>query len=117
MARLSTHVLDTSRGKAAEGMKIDLYRIEHGRRVHVLSTVTNVDGRTDSHLLFGEEIATGRYELVFAAAAYFRANEVTLSDPPFLDEISVHFGIANPVGNHHVPLLVSPYGYTTYRGT
>ena len=117
MARLSTHVLDTARGQAAANMKVELYRFENGHRVHCLTARTNADGRTDSPLLSGDRIATGQYEITFAAGKYFRALGVVLTEPPFLDEIVVRFGIADATANYHVPLLVSPYGYSTYRGT
>ena len=117
MARLSTHVLDTSRGQAAANMKLDLYRYENRERTHCLATRTNRDGRTDQPLLSGDTIPAGIYEIVFSAGEYFRALGIALPDPPFLDEIVVRFGIADTMGNYHVPLLVSPYGYSTYRGT
>lgn len=117
MARLSTHVLDTSRGQAAAGVKVELYRFDAGARVHCLTVRTNADGRTGEPLLSGDRIPTGQYELVFAAGDYFRALGVVLPDPPFLDDIVVRFGIADGAANYHVPLLVSPYGYSTYRGT
>uniref|UniRef100_Q02C44 5-hydroxyisourate hydrolase n=1 Tax=Solibacter usitatus (strain Ellin6076) TaxID=234267 RepID=Q02C44_SOLUE len=117
MARLSTHVLDTARGQAAANMRVELYRFESGERVHCLTMRTNADGRTDSPLLSGDRIATGHYEIAFAAGDYFRALGVPVTDPPFLDEIVVRFGIADSTANYHVPLLVSPYGYSTYKGT
>ncbi|SPE43015.1 5-hydroxyisourate hydrolase 2 [Candidatus Sulfopaludibacter sp. SbA3] len=113
MARLSTHVLDTSRGKPAAGMQIRLY----GNGELMVTAETNADGRTPEALLAGERIATGTYELIFAVGAYFRAAGEALPDPAFLDEVVVRFGIADPSGNYHVPLLVSPYGYSTYRGS
>jgi 5-hydroxyisourate hydrolase len=117
VARLSTHVLDTSRGQAAAGMEVSLWRLEDGARVHCLTVRTNADGRTDQPLLSGDRIGSGYYEISFAAGDYFRALGVVLPEPPFLDEIVVRFGIADATGNYHVPLLVSPYGYSTYRGT
>jgi 5-hydroxyisourate hydrolase len=117
VARLSTHVLDTSRGQAAAGMTVELYRFEGAERIHCLTLRTNADGRTSEPLLSGDRIATGRYEIAFAAGDYFRSLGVALPDPPFLDEIVVRFGIADATANYHVPLLVSPYGYSTYRGT
>ena len=117
MARLSTHVLDTARGRAAENMKVELHRIENGARLHCLSLRTNPDGRTDAPLLAGDRIPTGEYEITFGAGEYFRAHGIELPDPPFLNEIVVRFGIADAAANYHVPLLVSPYGYSTYRGT
>jgi 5-hydroxyisourate hydrolase len=118
MARLSTHVLDTSRGKPAQGVEIRLSVLEAGGTVHLLMTaVTNREGRTDEPLLTGERLTPGRYELTFGAGAYFRALGDTLPEPPFLDEVVVRFGLSDPEGNYHVPLLISPYGYCTYRGS
>jgi len=113
MARLSTHVLDISRGKPAEGITIDLC---FGAAL-IKSAVTNMDGRTDEPLVSADRLETGVYELIFHAGDYFRRTGVGLSDPPFLDEVVIHFGVADPNGNYHVPLLVSPYGYSTYRGS
>jgi 5-hydroxyisourate hydrolase len=117
MARLSTHVLDTAQGKPAAGFVLDLYFHQEGRRVLLKRAITNADGRTDEPLLSGSELASGIYELVFYAAAYCRNQGQQLSDPPFLDEIVIRFGIADATGTYHVPLLFSPYGYTTYRGS
>ena len=117
MARISTHVLDTANGKAAAGVKIDLYRLAGDARAHVATALTNADGRTNEPLLAGDRIATGCYELVFDATEYFRSTNTALPDPPFLGEVVVRFGIADGAGNYHVPLLLSPFGYTTYRGT
>jgi 5-hydroxyisourate hydrolase len=117
LARLSTHVLDTARGAAASGLKLELHRIDGAMRVHCGSARTNSDGRTAEPLLAGDRIPTGNYELTFAAGEYFRGLGIALPDPPFLDEIVVRFGIADGAANYHVPLLLSPYGYSTYRGT
>lgn len=106
-------MLDLSRGKPAPGVAIDLHF--GGKRVK--SVVTNQDGRTDEPLLASERIETGVYELVFHAGDYFRAAGFDTSDPPFLDEIVVRFGIADPSATYHVPLLLSPYAYSTYRGS
>ncbi len=113
MARLSTHVLDTSRGKPAQGVIIDL----HFRAKLVKSVVTNSDGRTDEPLLSADRLETGVYELTFHAGEYFRGAGAELADPPFLDDVVIRFGVADPAGNYHVPLLLSPYGYSTYRGS
>jgi 5-hydroxyisourate hydrolase len=113
MARLSTHVLDTSRGCPARGVAIDL-RLD-GKLLQ--SATTNVDGRTDQPLISADRLETGVYELIFHAGDYFRAAGIALTDPPFFDQIVVRFGIADPSGNYHVPLLLSPYGYSTYRGS
>ena len=113
MARISTHVLDTSRGKPAQGLAIDLHFCAKLLR----TTVTNIDGRTDQPLVSTDRLETGVYELTFHAGDYFRAIGVTLTAHPFLDEVVVRFGVADPNGNYHVPLLLSPYGYSTYRGS
>lgn len=113
MARLSTHVLDISRGKPAEGIAIDLH---FGAKL-IKSAVTNIDGRTDQPLLSADRLEPGVYDLTFHAGDYFRRLGVGLSNPPFLDEIVIRFGVADPAGNYHVPLLLSPYGYSTYRGS
>jgi 5-hydroxyisourate hydrolase len=113
MAKISTHVLDTARGEPARGLGIDL---RFGAKL-VKSAVTNMDGRTDQPLVSGDRLETGVYELTFHAGDYFRATGVTLSVPPFLDEVVVRFGVADPNGSYHVPLLLSPYGYSTYRGS
>jgi 5-hydroxyisourate hydrolase len=107
MARISTHVLDLAKGRPAAGVRIELF----GPSGEPLcSAVTNIDGRTDAPLLNGDSIPTGRYELVFHAGEYLRTSA-------FLDEIPVRFGVSDPSGNYHVPLLLSPYGYSTYRGS
>jgi 5-hydroxyisourate hydrolase len=113
MARISTHVLDTSQGKPAQNVVIDL----HFCAKLVKTAVTNVDGRTDQPLVSTDRLETGVYELTFHAGDYFRAIGVTLTAPPFLDEVVVRFGVDDPNGNYHVPLLLSPYGYSTYRGS
>jgi 5-hydroxyisourate hydrolase len=114
--RLTTHVLDTASGLPAAGLKIDLFRVSGDGRSHVKSAVTNDDGRCDAPLLQGDEFAIGEYELVFAAGDYLRAAGVALPEPAFLDRIPIRFGIAEQK-HYHVPLLVSPYGYSTYRGS
>ena len=116
--RLTTHVLDTASGKPAQGVTVSLFAIEaSGARRLLKSTQTNGDGRCDAPFLSGVEMAVGAYELVFEAAAYFRAAGVALSDPPFLDVVPIRFGIADASAHYHVPLLISPYGYSTYRGS
>jgi 5-hydroxyisourate hydrolase len=117
MARLSTHVLDVAYGRPAAGLTIDLHRFESGARVHVATATTNADGRTAEPLMSGERLQTGIYELTFHAADYLRSAGVTLSDPPFLGDIVIRVGIADASGHYHVPLLLSPYGYSTYRGS
>lgn len=113
MAKLSTHVLDTASGLPARGMKIVLFR--DGAKI--VETTTNADGRTDQPLLAGDSIATGHYELLFYAGDYLRAAGISLPEPAFLDVIPIRFGIADPKGHYHVPLLLSPYSYSTYRGS
>ena len=117
MAKLSTHVLDTAAGKPATGVRIVLFHVTATERRQCGSAVTNKDGRTDEPLLSGDSIATGVYELVFEAGEYFKRYGIDLPNPPFLDEVVIRFGISDGSGAYHVPLLLSPYGYTTYRGS
>ena len=117
MGRLSTHVLDTSRGQPAAGIEIRLSIFEGGHARHIKTAFTNGEGRTDEPLLAEAQLAAGRYELVFGAGAYFRALGEKLLEPPFLDEVVIRFGVADPSANWHVPLLIAPYGYSTYRGS
>jgi 5-hydroxyisourate hydrolase len=115
---LTTHVLDTSSGTPASGVRVDLYRCDAaGDRTLIRSIVTNTDGRAVAPLASGVEFAAGLYELVFHAADYFRSRGANLPEPPFLDLVSIRFGVADPSAKWHVPLLLSPYGYTTYRGS
>jgi 5-hydroxyisourate hydrolase len=117
MARLSTHVLDTARGQPARNLAIELHLCSGGERRLVKTAVTNADGRTDEPLLSGDALEAGVYELTFHVGDYFRAAGVELADPPFLDDVVIRFGLADPGGTYHVPLLLSPYGYSTYRGS
>lgn len=117
MGRLSTHVLDTANGRPAKGIAVELFAIEDGGRRSILRTTTNADGRTDAPLMTGEAFRTGVYELVFEVAAYFRIVGAPLADPPFLDIVPIRFSIAEAEGHYHVPLLVSPWSYSTYRGS
>jgi 5-hydroxyisourate hydrolase len=116
MGRLTTHVLDTAHGRPGQGIAVTLFRLDGGRR-ELLRTVTNDDGRCDRPLLEGEAFEAGTYELVFAAGDYFRALGTTLPEPPFVDEVALRFGVADPAQHYHVPLLVSPWSYSTYRGS
>lgn len=115
--RLTTHVLDTMSGRPGAGLVIELFRIEGEARRPLARLTTNADGRTADPLLAGADLRRGTYELVFHVGGYFRARGVALGDPAFLDQVPVRFGIADPAGHYHVPLLVSPYGYSTYRGS
>ncbi len=118
MPRLSTHVLDTASGRPASGVALVLWRIEpDGRRIALVKAATNADGRTDQPLLAGGAFAVGHYELEFSVGDYFRALGANLADPPFLDVVPLRFAIADPEGHYHVPLLVSPWSYSTYRGS
>jgi 5-hydroxyisourate hydrolase len=113
---LTTHVLDTARGVPAAGLRIDLYRIAGAERHHLRSLTTNADGRTDSHILPAAEFQTGTYELVFHAGAYLDASGTPPETPRFLDEVPIRFGMSESA-HYHVPLLLSPFGYSTYRGS
>ncbi len=121
MGRLTTHILDPAAGRPAAGLRVDLYRINgaapRGPESRLVSMVSNMDGRCDKPLLEGAGLLAGVYELVFHAGRYFSQQGVALPAPPFLDEVVVRFGIADPAEHYHVPLLVSPYGYSTYRGS
>lgn len=117
MARLSTHVLDTSQGRPAAGVAVELHLVTGSERRPIAATVTNSDGRTNQPLLSGERIEPGIYELTFHAGDYFARNGVPQTAPPFLGLVVIRIGLADPVGQYHVPLLLSPYGYSTYRGT
>ena len=110
MGRLTTHVLDTANGRPAVGLRLSLCRVDGGERRAVIECTTNADGRCDAPLLDGEALAAGEYELVFQVGAYF-------GEAAFLDEVPVRFRVADPAQHYHVPLLVSPFGYTTYRGS
>ena len=117
MARLSTHVLDTARGVAGQGIAIEVHIVRDHNRERVATATTNVDGRTDAPLLSGDRIEPGVYELSFHVGDYFRRTGLTVTRPSFLDIVVVRVGLADADGHYHVPLLLSPYGYSTYRGT
>ncbi len=117
MARLSTHVLDTAAGRPAAGMKIELHALEGDARRLVKETVTNADGRTNEPLLAGDSYRPGIYELVFHAGDYFRSRGAALPEPAFVDVVPIRFGMHEADGHYHVPLLVSPYSFSTYRGS
>lgn len=113
---LTTHVLDTARGCPAEGLKIELFRIEGETRTHLKTLVTNDDGRTDEQILPESEFALGQYELVFHAGDYLDATGAAPESPRFLDVIPLRFGMSEQ-SHYHVPLLLSPFSYSTYRGS
>jgi 2-oxo-4-hydroxy-4-carboxy-5-ureidoimidazoline decarboxylase len=116
--RLSTHVLDTHSGKPAAGISVVLTELSNLGEARVIArAVTNSDGRTDQPLIGGRPVPIGRYELMFSVGAYFAARNVPMSDPPFLDQIPLRFSVSDPEGNLHVPLLVTPWSYGTYRGS
>jgi 5-hydroxyisourate hydrolase len=114
---LTTHVLDTASGAPAAGIKIALYRISGDTRAKIAEAQTNADGRTDAPSLAAADFATGIYELIFFAGDYLRASGAKLPDPLFLDQIPIRFGMDDPQAHYHVPLLLSPFGYSTYRGS
>lgn len=116
--KLTTHVLDTMHGTPAAGMAVRLYRLDSSGAAEELRRLTlNADGRADGPLLSGADLQPGRYRLMFGVAAYFRARAVALPEPAFLDEVPLDFGISDPQGHYHVPLLASPWSYATYRGS
>ena len=114
---LTTHVLDTARGCPAKGVKITLYRVSGNSHRKIAETVTNDDGRTDAPILPAEAFETGSYELVFHAGDYLRETGQASGDPLFLDQIPIRFGMADAAAHYHVPLLLSAFGYSTYRGS
>lgn len=113
---LTTHVLDTARGCPAAGLEIELFRIDGSDRISLRKLVTNDDGRTDEHILPAAEFALGTYELVFRCGGYLDQSGVAPESPRFLDEIPLRFGMSEHA-HYHVPLLLSPFGYSTYRGS
>lgn len=116
--RLTTHVLDTAQGSPARAMSIEVWRIDDEGHLKLLKTVmTNGDGRTDVPLLSGGELQMGVYELVFAVGDYFDRMGLTTDDIPFLGRVPIRFGVSDPDVHYHVPLLASPWSYTTYRGS
>ena len=117
MATLTTHVLNLAAGIPASGLRIDLHTVSGGCRTLSASVVTNSDGRCPAPLLEGDAFHAGHYSLTFHVAEYFRTLRVTVAEPAFLDEVVITFGVAEPRQNYHVPLLVSPWSYSTYRGS
>lgn len=117
MGRLTTHVLDAAHGCPGHDIRIELYRVEDGGLELITRTATNDDGRCDAPLLQGEDYATGVYQLHFHAGDYYRKRGVQLADQAFLDVVVLRFGIDAQQDHYHVPLLISPYSYSTYRGS
>lgn len=117
MGRLTTHVLDTSLGRPAAGLRLSLHRAAGAGWVLCREAITNDDGRVDAPLLEGASMTAGLYEIVFHAGPYLSAHRTEGAAPPFLDDIPVRFAIADGEAHYHVPLLLSPFGYSTYRGS
>jgi 5-hydroxyisourate hydrolase len=117
MGRLTTHILDTARGCPAARVKIDLFAVSGDGMTEIASVTTNDDGRCDGPVLEGPNFAVGTYELQFHVGDYLRAHGTDLESPAFLDIVPIRFGIASADEHYHVPLLISPYGYSTYRGS
>ena len=116
MGRLTTHVLDTATGRPAAGVEVVLYRVLPELQ-EIASARTNDDGRLDNPILSGDEFVTGTYQLLFRAGDYFRAGSSDLDEPLFVDEVVLRFGVSHAGQHYHVPLLVSPFAYSTYRGS
>jgi 5-hydroxyisourate hydrolase len=117
MGKLSTHVLDITAGKPGTGVKVTLYAVGPDGRQLLKTDVTNADGRCSAPLLDGDAMKAGKYELVFGAGDYFAAQGMALPEPRFIDEVTLAFGVASAEQNYHVPLVVSPWAYSTYRGS
>ena len=118
MAGVTTHVLDVTSGRPAQGVRLELYALGEGSERRLIADVaTNADGRTDKPILSADQARAGRFELLFHAGDYFRRQRAELADPPFLDVIPIRFGLADPQAHYHVPLIVSPWTYSTYRGS
>ena len=119
MGKLTTHVLDTTRGKPGHGIHVSLYRVENDQRTLLRQLITNDDGRCEEPLASGEELHTGVYELLFAVGPYFTAleDDAVKADVRFLDDVIIRFGVPDADQHYHVPLLITPYSYSTYRGS
>jgi 5-hydroxyisourate hydrolase len=117
MGKLSTHVLDITQGKPGAGVQVKLFRVQGNEKLLLKTDTTNQDGRCERPLLSGDEVQVGKYELVFAAGDYFASQGVALPEPRFVDEVVIAFGIADAGANYHVPIVVSPWAYSTYRGS
>jgi 5-hydroxyisourate hydrolase len=117
MGRLTTHVLDTARGKPAAGVKITLFRVTGMSHKKIAETVTNSDGRTDAPMLEGKAFSEGSYELIFSVGDYLRKSGQNEGEVLFLDDVPIRFGVPDATQHYHVPLLISAFGYSTYRGS
>jgi 5-hydroxyisourate hydrolase len=117
MGKLSTHVLDTTQGKPGAGVVIELYAVQGATRTLIKTETTNQDGRCAAPLLEGDSMLPGTYELVFGAGDYFAAQGVAMPEPRFIDRVTIAFGIAHADQNYHVPLVVTPWSFSTYRGS
>ena len=117
MGFLTTHVLDTASGKPADGLRFELFRIFDGAKNLVTEQSTNIDGRCNNPIAADQEFTSGTYQIEFHVGEYFKEKGVITDDPAFLDVVPIRFGIASPEEHYHVPLLVSPYSYSTYRGS
>jgi 5-hydroxyisourate hydrolase len=117
MGKLSTHVLDTMHGCPAANVAISLFTMDDATPLHIVSVFTNADGRADAPLLKDEQVKRGKYRLAFHIGDYFRVRGVALPDPAFVDVVNIDFGIAEDGGSYHVPLVCSPWTYSTYRGS
>jgi 5-hydroxyisourate hydrolase len=117
MGRLTTHVLDTAQGKPGKNIEVRLFSVNENGRTSLLTITTNADGRCDQPLLEGDALKAGVYELDFHLGNYFKAMGVAQSQPPFLDVVTLRFGVADPAAHYHVPLVATPYSYSTYRGS
>lgn len=117
MGKLTTHVLDTMHGVPGSDIRVELFRIEGDSQTKIKTITTNFDGRTDVPVLEGDEFVVGKYQLVFYVADYYKNKDVDLGDVPFLDDVVIRFGLGEKDAHYHVPLLVSPYSFSTYRGS
>jgi hydroxyisourate hydrolase len=118
LAGVTTHILDVTTGRPARGVRVELYELgDRSERKLVSDVISNADGRTDKPLVAADQARAGRFELIFHIGDYFRLRRGELADPPFLDIVPIRFGVADPKAHYHVPLLVSPWSYSTYRGS
>ena len=117
MGRLTTHVLDTTHGLPGAEIKVELYKVNEDSTEKLATVITDSDGRTDAPILAGNDFRPGKYQLVFYVADYYKSKGVELDGVPFLDDVVIRFGLDDPEAHYHVPLLVSPYSFSTYRGS